>query len=97
MSGAPDAELARELDALVAAKERAQRQSRIWFAAAVGMIVMAFLAHHHPLITLGWIALAVTAVWVGTRAHLRADALRGQAMEKILAEAFRRAGEESTP
>ena len=96
MTEVPDAELTRELDALVAAKEHAQRQSRIWFAAAVVMIALAVLAHHHPWFVLGWIALAATAAWAGTRAHLRADALRGQAMEKILAEAFRRAGQEST-
>lgn len=97
MSGTPDAELTQELDALVAAKEREQWRSRGWFAAAAGMVVMAFLAHHQPLIVLGWIALALTALWQSSRAHLRASALRGQAMEKILAEAFRRAGQEPAP
>ncbi len=97
MSEAPDTELTRALEALVAAKDREQRRSLGWFAAALVMGLMAYTAHHHPLIVLGWIALAVVALWLGGQAHLRASALRGQAMEKILAEAFRRAGQETTP
>lgn len=97
MSEAPDTELTQELDALVAAKDREQRRARAWFVAALATLGMAFVAHRYPLLVLGWIALAITAAWLGSRAHLRASALRGQAMEKILAEAFRRAGQETTP
>lgn len=97
MSDTSDAELTRQLDEIMAAKAREQWHSRAWFGVALGMAVMAFVAHHHLLLLLGWVALALSAVWLGTRAHLRAGALRNQAMEKILAEAFRRAGQEKTP
>ena len=97
MSEGPDTELTRALEALVAAKDREQRRSLGWFAAALVMAVMAYTAHHHPWILLGWIGLGLVALWLGGQAHLRASALRGQAMEKILAEAFRRAGQETTP
>ena len=97
MSEAPDTDLTQELDALVAAKDREQRRSRGWFVAALAMVAMAFTAHHHPLLVLGWIALGIAALWMATQAHLRASALRGQAMEKILAEAFRRAGQDPAP
>ena len=99
MTKTRDTELAEELEALVAAKTREQRRMYGWFAAALLLFAFAVIFRHH-----GWAALAAVALSFGTivsgvRAHLRASALRGQALEKILAEAFRRAGErpESNP
>ncbi|MBS1767043.1 MAG: SdpI family protein [Acidobacteria bacterium] len=94
MSETQDVEITRELETLVAAKEAEQRAMKTWLAASLVALILA-IAFHHP----GWIAvifaaLAITALAFGIRAHLRAAALRGQAMEKILAEAFRRAGQE---
>ena len=94
MSATEDAEITRELETLVAAKEAQQRSMKAWFAAALAALIL-MIAFHHP----WWIGLilfgaAVAALVFGVRAHLRAAALRGQAMEKILAEAFRRAGQE---
>lgn len=90
MTQAEDAELTRQLEAIMAAKARAQRVSWVWFALAVTAILLAVLAPRHPAVLLGEAALLAVALWQGGRAHLQADALRNQAMEKILAEAFRR-------
>lgn len=90
MTTAEDAQLAEDLEALVAGKVRAQRASWTWFALALGMVGLAF-RWHRPGPLLAEAAILVFALWRGGRAHLRADALRGQAMEKILAESFRRA------
>ena len=94
MSDERDAELTRDLEALVAAKEKQQRLMRICFLSAAADAVLAVVMHHHLFITLFLVALAILGIVFGMRAHLRAGALRGQAMEKILAEAFRRAGQE---
>ncbi len=97
MSQAEDAELTRQLDAIMAAKARAQRVSWAWFALALAAILLAFLAPRHPAALLGEAALLAVALWQGGRAHLQADALRNQAMEKILAEAFRRESQKGNP
>ncbi|HET6329418.1 MAG TPA: hypothetical protein VFF76_01395 [Holophagaceae bacterium] len=94
MSGDRDAELTQELDALVAAKDGEQRRMRFLFAAGLALFVLAILARHHILAAIVLAALSITVIALGVRAHLRAAALRGQAMEKILAEAFRRAGQD---
>ena len=97
MSQTEDAELTRELEAIMAAKARAQRVSWVWFALALAAILLAFLAPHRPAVLLGEAALLAVALWRGGRAHLRGDALRNQAMEKILAEALRRERQKETP
>ncbi|HEX9009014.1 MAG TPA: hypothetical protein VF804_01515 [Holophagaceae bacterium] len=97
MSHAEDAELTRQLDAIMAAKARAQRISWAWFGLALAAILLAFLAPHRPWLLLAEAALLAAALWRGGRAHLRADALRNQAMEKILAEALRRERQKETP
>jgi putative methionine-R-sulfoxide reductase with GAF domain len=96
MTTAEDAQLARELEALMAAKTRAQRLSWAWFALALGMFLLAF-RWHRPGFLLAEAALLVLGCWQGGRAHLRADALRGQAMEKILAESLRRGAQDVAP
>ena len=93
MSDERDAELTRELEALVAAKEKQQRLMWSLFALAASDAALAILLRHHLALTLFLGALATLGIALGVRAHLRAGALRGQAMEKILAEAFRRAGQ----
>ena len=93
MSADQDAELTRELEALVAAKEQQQRTMKTWFAAALASAVLAIVFRHPWWAAAFLAALAVAELALGMRAHLRAAALRGQAMEKILAEAFRRAGQ----
>lgn len=97
MSQAADAELARELDAILAAKARAQRISWAWFALALAAVLMAFLAPRRPVVLLGEAALLTLGLWRGGRANLQADALRNQAMERILAEALRREGQKGNP
>lgn len=94
MTTAEDAQLTRDLEALMAGKARAQRASWGWFALALGMVLTAF-RWHRPWHLLAEAALLAFAAWRGGRAHLRADALRGQAMEKILAESFRRASRDA--
>lgn len=94
MSATQDVEITQELEALVAAKEKQQRTMRLCFLMATVGAILAAIAHRHPLIALLFAALAILGLVLGVRAHLRAAALRGQAMEKILAEAFRRAGQE---
>ena len=95
MSEDRDTELARELDALVAAKDRQQWLMRLCFLAGLACFILAVLSRHHLLAALVLAALSIAAIALGVRHHLRASALRGQAMEKILAEAFRRAGQEA--
>lgn len=95
MSERRDAELARELDTLVAAKDREQWLMRFFFLAGLACFILAILSRHHLLASLAMAALSIAVLALGVRHHLRAAALRGQAMEKILAEAFRRAGQES--
>jgi hypothetical protein len=90
-----DAELAQELDALVAAKDRQQWLMRLFFLAGLACFILAVLSRHHLLAALALAALSITAITQGIRHHLRAAALRGQAMEKILAEAFRRVGQDA--
>lgn len=99
MSQTRDTELTQELEALVAAKEREQLKMKLMFGLALLDAVLAGALHRHLEIALVMGALAVFGIALGVRAHLRAAALRGQALEKILAEAFRRAGEtpESQP
>ena len=96
MTTAEDAQLARELEALMAAKTRAQRLSWAWFALALGMFLLAF-QWHRPGFLLAETAFLALGCWQGGRAHLRADALRGQAMEKILAESLRRGAQDVAP
>ena len=97
MSEGADADLIRDLEAILAAKRRESR----WFLGWLGMaFVLGFLAWAlagHPWLRLGLGLLGLVALWRGSRSHLRVGALRGQATEKILAEAFRRAGEEAQP
>lgn len=95
MSETEDAEITRELETLVAAKEAHQRIMKAWFAASLLLLILAIAFHHPAWIAVIFAALAIAALALGIRAHLRAAALRGQAMEKILAEAFRRAGQEA--
>lgn len=90
-----DAELTRELDVLVAAKDREQRRMRLFFLAALACFIVMVLSRHHLFVTFPMAALCITAIVLGVRHHLRASALRGQALEKILAEAFRRAGQDA--
>lgn len=94
MSATQDAELTQELEALVAAKEAQQRAMKAWFAAALAALILALVFHHPWWAGAFLFASGAAALALGVRAHLRAAALRGQAMEKILAEAFRRAGQE---
>jgi hypothetical protein len=95
VSEARDAELERELDALVTAKDREQWLMRLFFLAGLACFILAVLSRHHLLAALTLAALSIAAIALGMRHHLRASALRGQAMEKILAEAFRRAGQDA--
>lgn len=97
MTQAEDAELTRQLEAIMAAKTRAQRVSWVWFGLALTAMLTAFLAPRHPAALLGEAALLAVALWQGGRTHLQADALRNQAMEKILAEAFRREKQKGNP
>jgi hypothetical protein len=97
MTQAEDVELTRQLEAIMAAKAWAQRISWAWFALALAAILLAFLAPRHPAALLGEAALLAMALWQGSRAHLQADALRNQAIEKILAEAFRRESQKGNP
>lgn len=96
MSEDQDAELTRELEALVAAKEREQLRMRLLFGAGFVLFVLAIVLRHHLLGALGMAALSIATLVLGVRAHLRASAWRNQAMEKILAEAFRRAGQDGS-
>ena len=96
MNKTRDTELAGELEALVAAKDREQRRMYAWFSAALLLFAFAVIFRHHGWIALAAAALSIGAIVSGIRAHLRASALRGQALEKILAEAFRRAGQETS-
>ena len=96
MSEARDEELARELEAIVAAKDREQRRMKIFLPSGIVLFVIACAFHHHLWIALAVFALSIAAIALGVRHHLRASALRGQALEKILAEAFRRAGQGNT-
>lgn len=95
MNDERDAALERELDALVAAKDREQWLMRLWFLAGLACFIATILLRHHFLAALALAALCITATALGVRHHLRAAALRGQALEKILAEAFRRAGKDA--
>ena len=97
MSATQDAEITQELEALVAAKEAQQRIMKAWFAAALAALLLALAFHRPWWAGLILVAAAVAALALGVRAHLRAAALRGQAMEKILAEAFRRAKQDPPP
>lgn len=92
-----DAELARELEALLAAKTLEQRWFLAWLGLALMLGILAVAAHGHPWVRLGLAALVLVALWRSGKSHLRVSALRNQATEKILAEAFRRAGEEPKP
>ena len=94
MSQTEDAEITRELEALVAAKEKQQRLMGLLFLMAAADAAIALIAHRHPLFALLFGVLALIGIVLGVKAHLRAAALRGQALEKILAEAFKRAGKE---
>ncbi len=96
MSAAQDAQITQELEALVAAKDKQQRLMRNLFilAAADTAFAVVMATRHHAAIALLFAALAILSLVFGVRAHLRAAALRGQALETILAEAFRRAGKE---
>ncbi len=96
MSGDRDTELAQELEALVAAKEGEQLRMKLLFAAGFALFIVAIVARHHLLAAATLAALSVGTLALGVRHHLRATALRNQAMEKILAEAFRRAGQETS-
>ena len=93
MSSDQDAALTQELEALVAEKERRQRIMKLLFALALADAILAAAFHRHLGAALIFAALAILGTVLGVRAHLRASALRNQAMEKILAEAFRRAGQ----
>lgn len=95
MSTPEDAELARTLDLLMAQKRQAQRRSWAWFALTLALALLAGLARHRLWILLPSLGAALASLQFGVRAHLRADALRGQAMERIVKEAFRRAGQAS--
>jgi len=95
MSEERDAELARELDTLVAAKDRELWLMRLCFLAGLACFILAVLSRHHLLAALALAALSIAAIVLGVRHNLRASALRGQAMEKILTEAFRRAGQDA--
>ena len=95
MNDARDAELAQELDVIVAAKDREQWLMRIFFLAGLACFILAVLSRHHLVAALILATLSIAALALGVRHHLRAAALRGQAMEKILAEAFRRAGQDA--
>ena len=97
MSATQDAEITQELETLIAAKEAEQRAMKAWFAAALASLILAIVFHHPWWVGLLLFAAAVAALALGVGAHLRAAALRGQAMEKILAEAFKRAGQELPP
>lgn len=92
MSTPEDEALSSALEGLVAAKVREQRRSWAWFALALAAATAAVLFHHRGWALLGGLAAGVAALQLGVRAHLRADALRNQAMERILAEALRREG-----
>jgi hypothetical protein len=89
-----DVELSRALDALVARKAREQHRSWAWFALALASTVLAIAAHHHLWALLGALVVAAFSLQAGARAHLRADALRSEAMSRILAEALRRSAHE---
>ncbi len=95
MSDTQDAAITQELEALVAAKDLEQRRMKGWFAAGLILFVVACVFHHHLLIALALGAVAIGLLVLGIRHHLKASALRGQALEKILAEAFRRAGKDA--
>lgn len=97
MSQAEDAALTRELDAIMAARARVQRISWAWFALALAAVLLVFLAPRHPAILFGEAALLALGLWRGGRAHLQSDALRNQAMERVLAEAFRREHPKGNP
>lgn len=94
MTKTRDTELAEELEVIVGAKTREQQRMFAWFAASFALFILTGVFHHAWLIALTLLALALGAIAQGLRHHLRAAALRGQAMEKILTEAFRRAGQE---
>lgn len=96
MSDLEDAELTQALEALVAVKEREQLRAKLWFSLALVLFLAATLFHHHGWLALGSVILSIAALVLGVRHHLRASALRNQAMEKILAEAFRRAGQDGS-
>ena len=94
MTTPEDAELTRTLDALLAAKVHQQRRSWAWWALALAALAAAVAGRHQVWILIPGIAGALVALQAGVKAHLRADALRNQAMERILAEALRRSGQE---
>ena len=95
MSEDRDAELAQELDVIVAAKDRQQWLMRLCFLGGLACFILAVLSRHHVLAALALAALSIAAITQGIRHHLRAAVLLGQAMEKILAEAFRRVGQDA--
>jgi len=92
VSETQDAEITRELEAIVAAKDREQRKMKLLLASGLVLFVVACAFHHHLFIALALGAGSIGLLALGTRAHLRASALRGQALEKIVTEAFRREG-----
>ncbi|MBS1767929.1 MAG: hypothetical protein JST05_11085 [Acidobacteria bacterium] len=94
MSETQDAEITRELEAIVAAKDREQIRMKLFLASGLVLLVVAAAFHHHLLLALALALLAIALLTLGVKHHLRASALRGQALEKILAEAFRRAGKD---
>ena len=97
MSQGTDADLIRDLEGILSAKAREQGWFLGWLGLALAMGLLAWVAHGHPWLRLGLGVLILVALWCCSRSHLRVSALRGEATEKILAEAFRRAGEEAQP
>lgn len=97
MSETLDAEITRELEAIVAAKDREQRKMKLLLASGLVLFLVACVFHHHGVIALSLGLVSVGLLTLGTRAHLRASALRGQALERIVTEAFRREGKDLPP
>ncbi len=97
MSEGADAELVHELEAILSAKSREQRWFLGWLGLALALGLLAWAAQGHPWLRLGCGVLILVALWQSSQSHLRVSALRGRATEKILAEAFRRAGKEAQP
>ena len=94
MSDDQDAELTRELEALVASKEREQRLMKDWLVVAIVAAFFVFITHHQIWAVLVEVTLSISALALSVRHHLRAAKLRGEAMERILKEAFRREGQQ---
>lgn len=97
MSERADADLVQELEAILSAKSREQRWFLGWLGLALALGILAWAAQGHSWLRLGCGILILMALWQSSRSHLRVSTLRGQATEKILAEAFRRAGKEAQP